>query len=180
MYRAGLKIVFIFVESYEWKFIKCFGRKMKILKIHYKSLSKANVTFPYTRLIYNITAEHFKLNFSRLKRSTTYQKVAKAYKHSPIPVDVFSIWFFISKREFSSTKRTLPNTPAMNNVVFCFMNMDLNFKSPRTKCHNVLHSFAYYSAEKKLIKKDINASHRTFSGRFVNHIKLTEKTDKKT
>ena len=152
---------------------------MKISRVHYKSLSKANVTFPNTRLIYNINVEHFRLNFSRVKHSTTYQKVAKAYKHSPIPVDVFSIWFFISKREFSSTKRTLPNTPAMNNVVFCFMNMDLNFKSPRTKFLNVLHSFAYYSAEKKLIKKDINASHRTFSGRFVNHIKLRGKTDKK-
>lgn len=149
---------------------------MKISRIHYKSLSKANVTFPNTRLIYNINVEHFRLNFSRVKHSTTYQKVAKAYKHSPIPVDVFSISFFISKREFSSTKRTLPNTPAMNNVVFCFMNMDLNFKSPRTKCHNVLHTTLL---KKKLIKKDINASHRTFSGRFVNHIKLREKTDKK-
>ena len=64
---------------------------MKISRINYKSLSKANVTFPNTRLIYHITAEHFKLNFSRLKRSTTYQKVAKACKHFPIPVDVFSI-----------------------------------------------------------------------------------------
>lgn len=147
--------------------------------MHYKSLSKANVTFPNTRLLYNINAEHFKLNFSRAKHSTTYQKLAKAHKHSPIPMDVFSIWFFISKREFSFTKRTLPNTPAMNNVVFCFMNMDLNFKSPRTKCHNVLHSFAYHSAEKKWIKMDINAYHRTFSGRFVNHIKLREKLIKK-
>ena len=152
---------------------------MKISRIHYKSLSKANVTFPNTRLIYNITAEHFKLNFSRVKLSTTYQKVAKACKHSPIPLDVFSIWFFISRREFSSIKRTLPNTPAMNNVVSCFMNMDLNFKSPRTKCHNVLHSFAYYSAEKKWIEMDINASHRTFSGRFVNHTKLRKKLIKK-
>ena len=148
---------------------------MKISRIHYKSLSKANVTFPNTRLIYNINVEHLRLNFSRVKHSTTYQKVAKAYKHSPIPVDVFSIWFFISKREFSSTKRTLPNTPAMNNVVSCFMNMDLNFKSPRTKCHNVLHSFAYYSAEKKIDKMDINGSHRTFSVRIFNHIKLRKK-----
>ena len=125
---------------------------MKISRVHYKSLSKANVTFPNTRLIYNITAEHFKLNFCRVKLSTTYQKVAKACKHSPIPLDVFSIWFFISKREFSSIKSTLPNTPATNNVVSRIMKMDLNFKSPRTKCHNVLHSFAYHSAEKKMDK----------------------------
>ena len=52
---------------------------MKILKIHYKSLSKANVTFPNTRLIYNINVERFRLNFSKVKHSTTYQKVAKAY-----------------------------------------------------------------------------------------------------
>lgn len=90
-----------------------------------------------------------------------------------------SVFDFLSLKGNFLSKRTFPNTPAMNNVVFCFMNMDLNFKSPRTKCHNVLHSFAYYSAERKLIKKDINASHRTFSGRFVNHIKLREKTDKK-
>ena len=84
---------------------------MKISRIHYKSLSKANVTFPNTRLIYNITAEHFKLNFSRLKRSTTYQKVAKACKHSPISVDVFSIWFLSPKGNFLLLRERFQTRP---------------------------------------------------------------------
>ena len=77
-----------------------FWQQMKISRIHYKSLSKANVTFPSTRLIYNINVEHFRLNFSRVKHSTTYQKVAKAHKHSPF-LWMSSVFDFLSLKENS-------------------------------------------------------------------------------
>ena len=142
--------------------------------MHYKSLSKANVTFPNTRLIYNINAEHFKLNFSRVKHSTTYQKLAKAHKHSPIPMDVFSIWFFISKRERFQTRP--PWTTWFFASWIWIWTSNLHGQNVTMFCI-VLHTTLL---KKKWIKMDINAYHRTFSGRFVNHIKLREKTDKKT
>ena len=150
MYRAGLKIVFVFVKSYDWKFIKCFGSKMKISRIQYKSLSKANVIFSNTRLIYNITAEHFKLNFSRVKLLT--RKWPKLANIPPF-LWISSVFDSLSpKGNFLLLRERFQTRPPWTTWFFCFMNMDLNFKSPRTKSHNVLHSFAYHSAEKKMDK----------------------------
>ena len=152
---------------------------MKISRIHYKSLSKANVTFPNTRLIYHITAEHFKLNFSRLKRSTTYQKVAKACKHSPISVDVFSIWFLSPKGNFLLLRERFQTRPPWTTWSFAswiwIWTSNLHGQNVTMFCI-VLHTTLL---KKKWIEMDINASHRTFSGRFVNHTKLRKKLIKK-
>ena len=178
MYRAGLKIVFIFVKSYEWKFIKCFGSKMKISRIQYKSLSKANVTFSNTRLIYNITAEHFKLNFSRVKLLT--RKWPKLANIPPF-LWISSVFDSLSpKGNFLLLRERFQTRPPWTTWSFAswiwIWTSNLHGQNVTMFCI-VLHTTLL---KKKLIKKDINVSHRTFSGRFVNHIKLREKTDKKT
>ena len=152
---------------------------MKISRIHYKSLSKANVTFPNTRLIYNINVEHFRLNFSRVKHSTTYQKVAKAYKHSPF-LWMSSVFDFLSLKENSLLLRKRFQTrPPWTTWSFAswiwIWTSNLHGQNFTMFCI-ALHTTLL---KKKWIKMDINASHRTFSGRFVNHIKPREKTDKK-